>query len=97
MEVKGVNFTEIFSAAAKMVSVCIVPGNAAEKGWEIHHVNIKSAHLNVPFKEMVYMKPPHGILKHGEEGKLFHLLKVLYSLTQASRVWHQELVYLSQT
>ena len=37
------------------------------------------------------MKPPHGVLKPGKEGKVCCLLKALYSLKQASRVWHQEL------
>ena len=38
------------------------------------------------------MKPPHGVLKPGKEGKVCCLLKALYSLKQASRVWHQELM-----
>ena len=91
-QVEGVNYTETFSAAAKMPSVQVVLANATEHDWEIHHVDIKSTYLNAPLQETVYMKPPHGVLKPGQEGKVCHLLKVLYSLKQAGRVWHQELM-----
>jgi hypothetical protein len=56
-QVEGVNYTETFSAAAKMPSVRVVLGNAAEQDWDSHHVNIKSAYLNAPLKETVYMTP----------------------------------------
>ena len=77
------NYTETFSAAAKMLTVCVVLGNTAEEDWEIEHINIKSAYLNAPLKETIYMKPPQGVLKPGQEGKVCHLLKGLYGLKQA--------------
>lgn len=30
---------------------------------------MKSAYLYAPLQETVYMKPPHGVLKQGQEGK----------------------------
>jgi hypothetical protein len=63
-----------------------------EQDWEIHHVDIKSAYLNAPLKETVYMQPLCGVLKPGQEGKVCHLLKALYGLKQAGRVWRQELM-----
>ena len=42
-------------------------------------------------KEMIYMKPPRGVLKPGEEGKLCHLVKGLYGLKQAGCGWYQEM------
>ena len=59
--------------------------------WEIHHVDIKSAYLNAPLKEKVYMKPPPGVLNPGEEGKVCQLLKGLYRLHQAGRGWYKEM------
>jgi len=47
--------------------------------------------LNAPLKETVYMKPPHGVLKPGEEGKVCRLLKGLYGLKQAGRGWYLEM------
>ena len=34
------------------------------------------------------MRPPHGILKQGQEGKVLRLLKGLYGLKQARRGWY---------
>ena len=37
------------------------------------------------------MKPPQGVLKPGEEGKVCHLVKGLYGLKQAGCWWNQEM------
>ena len=37
------------------------------------------------------MKPPQGVLKPGEEGKVCRLVKGLYGLKQAGRGWYQEM------
>ena len=56
-QVEGVNYTETFSAAAKMPTVCVVLANAAHQNWEIEHVDIKCAYLNAPLKEEIHMWP----------------------------------------
>jgi hypothetical protein len=90
-QVEGVNYTETFSAAAKMPTVRVVLANAAQQDWEIEHIDVKSAYLNAPLKEVIYMKPPRGVLKPGEEGKVLRLLKGLYGLKQAGRGWYLEM------
>ena len=90
-QVQGVNYTEMFSSAAKMPTVHAVLANAAELDWEIEHINVKSAYLNAPLKETVYMRPLRGVLKSGQEGKVLRLLKGLYGLKQAGRGWYQEM------
>ena len=57
-QVEGVNYSETFSSMAKMPTVQVVLANAATQDWEIEHVNVKSAYLNVTLKETIYMKPP---------------------------------------
>ena len=57
-QVKGVNYSETFSSTEKMPTIWVVLVNAATQDWEIEHVDIKSAYLNVALKEMIYMKPP---------------------------------------
>jgi hypothetical protein len=90
-QVEGVNYTETFSAAAKMPTVWAVLANTTHQNWEIKHVDVKSAYLNAPLKEVIYMKPPRGILKPGQEGKVLQLLKGLYGLKQAGRGWYMEM------
>ena len=74
-----------------MPTVWVVLANAATQDWEIEHVDVKSAYLNVMLKETIYMKPPQGVLKPGEEGKVCRLVKGLYGLKQAGRGWYQEM------
>ena len=90
-QVEAINYSETFSAAVKMPSVRVILANATEQDWEIHQINVKSAYLLAPLKETIYMKPPHGVLKLGQEGKVCRLLKGLYGLKQAGRGWYQEL------
>ena len=90
-QIEGVNYTETFSAAAKMPTVCVVLANAAHQDWEIEHVDVKSAYLNAPLNEVIYMKPPRGVLKLGQEGKVLRLLKGLHGLKQAERGWYMDM------
>ena len=60
---EGVNYTETFSAAAKMPTVRVVLANVAKKDWEIEHIDVKSAYLNAPLNKTVYMRAPCGVLK----------------------------------
>ena len=82
-QIEGVNYMETFSSAAKMPMVCTILANATEQDWETEHVDIKSAYLNAPLKETIFMKPPRGVLMPGQEGKVLRLLKGLYGLKQA--------------
>ena len=90
-QVKGINYTKTFLAAAKMPTVHVVLANAAHQDWEIEHVDIKSVYLNAPLKEEIYMQPPRGVLKPGQEGKVLRLLKGLYGVKQAGRGWYIEM------
>ena len=91
-QVEEINYTETFLAAAKMPTVHTVLANAAHQEWGIEHIDVKSVYLNAPLKEEIYMKPPHSILKSGQEGKVLRLLKGLYGLKQAGRGWYLEML-----
>ena len=90
-QVEGINYTETFLAAAKMPMVHVMLTNMAHQNWEIEHIDVKSVYLDVPLNEVIYMKPPGGVLKAGQEGKVLRLLKGLYGLKQASRGWYMEM------
>jgi hypothetical protein len=89
---KSVNYDETFSLAAKMPTVCIMLADTAQHDWEIHQIDIKSAYLNAPLDEIVYMHPPKRYLKPGQEGMVCRLLKCLYGLKQVGRGWHKEML-----
>ena len=74
-----------------MPMVHVMLANTAHQDWEIKHVDVKSAYLNAPLKEVKYMEPPRGVLKPGQEGKVLRLVKGLYGLKQAGRGWYMEM------
>ena len=90
-QVYGVDYNETFVAAAKMPLVCVVLANSAQQDCEMHQVDVKSAYLNAPLEDDIYMIPPMGVLKPGQEGKVCKLLKALYGLKQAGREWQKTL------
>jgi hypothetical protein len=64
---------------------------AAQEGWQVHHMDVKSVFLNGDLKEKVYVRQPVGFIVAGQEGKVLRLRKVLYGLRQALWVWNSKL------
>jgi hypothetical protein len=81
---EGVDFDEVFAPVACMESVRLL-ALAAQEGWQVHHMDVKSAFLNGDLKEEVYVRQPAGFIVAGQEGKVLRLRKVLYGLRQAPR------------
>ena len=59
---------------------------AAQKGWKIHHMDVKTTFLNGDLKEYVYMDQPEGFAIKGQEQKVCKLVKSLYGLKPLSLV-----------
>jgi hypothetical protein len=52
-------------------------------------MDIKSAFLNGPIKEEVYMEQPPGFKSEEYPNHVYELHKVLYGLKQAPREWYE--------
>ncbi|KAM0047020.1 putative RNA-directed DNA polymerase [Helianthus debilis subsp. tardiflorus] len=87
----GVDFDEVFAPVARLETVRLLLSLAANEGWKLHHLDIKSAFLHGELKEEVYVVQPEGFVKEGEEHKLYKLSKALYGLRQAPRAWNTKL------
>jgi hypothetical protein len=74
-----------------MESVRMLLAAAAQEGWFVHHMDVKSAFLNGDLKEEVYVQQPPGFVAVGQEGKVLKLKKALYGLRQAPRAWNVKL------
>jgi hypothetical protein len=88
---EGVDFDEVFAPVARMEYVRLLLTLAAQEGWQVHHMDMKSAFLNEDLKEEVYVRQPAGFIVVGQEGKILRLRKALYGLRQAPRVWNSKL------
>ncbi|XP_076904948.1 uncharacterized protein LOC143560552 [Bidens hawaiensis] len=84
----GVNFDEVFAPVARLETVRLLLSLAANGGWELHHLDVKSAFLHGELKEEVFVTQPLGFVKKGEEHKVYKLSKALYGLRQAPRAWN---------
>jgi hypothetical protein len=82
---------EVFAPNARLGSVRLLIALAAYEGWEVHHMDAKSAFLNGDLREEVYVQQSAGFIKPGEEHKVQKLHKVLYGLHQAPRAWNMKL------
>nr|GFB62012.1 hypothetical protein [Tanacetum cinerariifolium] len=63
----------------------------AHKSFPIYQMDVKTASLNGPLKEEVYVAQPDGFVDPDHREKVYRLRKSLYGLKQASRAWYDEL------
>ncbi|CAA7042014.1 unnamed protein product [Microthlaspi erraticum] len=87
----GVDFDEVFAPVARMETIRFIIALAASKGWEVHHLDVKTAFLHGELKEEVYVSQPEGFEVEGSESKVYKLHKALYGLKQAPRAWNTKL------
>lgn len=87
----GIDFEEVFAPVARMETVRVIVALAASNGWEIHHLDVKTAFLHGDLNEEVYVSHPDGFKIKGSEDKVYRLHKALYGLRQAPRAWNIKL------
>ena len=87
----GVDYTEVFAPVARMETIRLVVALAAQKGWPIYQLDVKSAFLHGELDETVYVDQPCGYEQKGEEHKVYKLKKAFYGLKQAPRAWYSRI------
>ena len=88
---EGVDYTKKNSPTAKWWTIWALFSLAAQKGWHIHHMDIKTAFLNGDLKEDVYMLQPQGFVIKGQEHNICNLIKYLDGLKQAPHAFYEKL------
>jgi len=86
-----VDFHETFAPVARLDTVRALISLAAQKGWLLYQLDVKSAFLNGELKEEVYVEQPQGFVIQGEEEKVYKLRKALYGIKQAPRAWYSHI------
>jgi len=87
---QGIDFDEVYAPVARIETVRVLLALAAHGGWEVHHMDVKSAFLNGELTETVYVQQPLGFMI-GDSDKVLRLKKALYGLRQAPRAWNAKL------
>jgi hypothetical protein len=91
LQQEEIDFDDAFAPVARIESVQLLLALAAQEGWHIHHMDVKSAFLNGDLKEKIYVHQPQGFTIPGKEDKVLRLCKAFYSLRQAPRAWNAKL------
>ena len=89
-QIEGVDFQETYAPVVKYTSLRILLSYAAVHDWEMAQLDIKTAFLYGLIDEELYIEQPEGFIKSGEEKLVCKLVKCIYGLKQASRVWNKK-------
>lgn len=63
---QGIDYEEVFAPVARLETVRLVLALAANRSWEVHHLDVKTAFLNGELIEDVYVSQPEGFEKKGQ-------------------------------
>jgi hypothetical protein len=88
-QVAGLDFEETFAPIARPKSICILFSFAAHHSFKLFHMDVKSAFLNGPIKDDVYVEQPPTFENDRYPDHVYKLSKVLYGLKQAPRAWFE--------
>ena len=83
-----VDYNEVYAPIARWDTIRILRilvAVAAQRGWCIYQLDVKSAFLYDELNEEEYVDQPEGFVKIGEKNKVYRLRKALYGLKQAPR------------
>jgi hypothetical protein len=82
---EGIDFSETFAPVARYSSIRAVISIAAELGWQIHQMDVKTMFLNGVIDEEIYIEQPEGFEVHNRASHVCRLRRALYGLKQAPR------------
>ncbi|KAJ1700593.1 hypothetical protein LUZ63_000372 [Rhynchospora breviuscula] len=88
---EGIDFEKTFAPLAHLESIRMLLAYAANKGFTLFQMNVKSAFLNGWIDEEVYVQQPPGFVDHFNPDHLFKIHKILYGLKQTPRAWYGRL------
>ncbi|MBW0462470.1 hypothetical protein O181_002185 [Austropuccinia psidii MF-1] len=83
----GIDFLKTLAPTGRLNSLRTLISFAASKNLSFEQLDIKSAFLNAPIDEEVYLAIPNG-LKHDKRVSCLRLKKEIYGLRQAPRAWY---------
>jgi hypothetical protein len=90
-QVEGIDYGETYAPVARLESICILLAYASHHNFKLHQIDVKSAFLNGPLYELVYVKQPPGFEDPHFPNHVYKLDKELYGLKQAPRAWYEHL------
>ncbi|GKD74340.1 retrovirus-related pol polyprotein from transposon TNT 1-94 [Tanacetum coccineum] len=75
---EGIDFKESFAPIDRLEAVRLFVAYATHKAFPINQMDVKTAFLNGPLKEEVYVNQPDGFVDPHHPDKVYRLKKALY-------------------
>jgi hypothetical protein len=88
-QVEGLDFGETYAPVARLESIRISLAYATYHGFKLYQMDVKSAFLNGPIKEEVYVEQPLSFEDSEYPNHVYRLSKALYGLKPAPRAWYE--------
>ncbi|CAI7876465.1 unnamed protein product [Closterium sp. NIES-53] len=85
----GREFTKNFAPVSRHTSLRILLAISAMKNKKLRQIDVANAFLYAPVDAKIFVELPHG--SHREPNQVCQLLKSLYDIKQAPRLWQQYL------
>jgi hypothetical protein len=86
---KGLDFGDTYAPVARLESIHILLAYATHHDFKLRQMDVKSAFLNGPLQEEVYVEQPPGFQDPNFPNHVYKLHKALYGLKQAPRAWYE--------
>lgn len=87
----GTDYDEVFAPVVRPVTFRLLLTISGKRNLHIYHYDAKTAFLNGELQETIYMKQPEGYEEPGKRQMSCKLIKSIYGLKQAAKVWNEKL------
>ncbi|MBW0558315.1 hypothetical protein O181_098030 [Austropuccinia psidii MF-1] len=89
-QIAGLDYQSTFAPTGRLSSLRALISFAAIYKYDFHQMDVRSAFLNAPLQEEIWLEIPQGVSAN-KETQVFQLNKALYGLKQASLAWYKHL------
>ncbi|GJR37734.1 zinc finger, CCHC-type containing protein [Tanacetum coccineum] len=85
-----IDYFDTYAPMARISTIRLLIALALIHNLIIHQIDVKISFLNGELDKEVYMNQPEGFIMHGNENKVYKLIKSLYGLKQTPKQWNQK-------
>ncbi|MBW0542366.1 hypothetical protein O181_082081 [Austropuccinia psidii MF-1] len=89
-QIAGIDYQNTFVPTGRLSSLRTLISFASVNKYKFHQMDVRSAFLNAPLQEKIFLEIPQGI-EGNTKTQVLHLNKALYSLKQAFLAWYKHL------
>nr|GFA65683.1 retrovirus-related Pol polyprotein from transposon TNT 1-94 [Tanacetum cinerariifolium] len=88
---EGIDYDEVFAPVARIEAIRLFLAFCLYMGFMVYQIDVKSAFLYEEIEEEVYVTQPKGFKDPHNPKHVYRVVKALYGLHQAPRVWYARL------